>query len=116
MRRELGVFQTKWRNDNPLFESSEELAEIQGHAAGKDYSKDYNYLAGRQDYRSTQSAKTLPTNTQSVAEQSSSLADKVVKGSGTRAEKTIQLQDMIDKGLPVPEWMIQAYELTPKSD
>ena len=52
----------------------------------------------------------------SVAEQSSSLADKVVKGSGTREEKTTQLQDMIDKGLPVPEWMIQAYELTPKSD
>ena len=61
-------------------------------------------------------AKKLPANTPSVAEQSSSLADKVLKGSDTREEKKNKLQDMIDKGLPVPEWMIQAYELTPKSD
>jgi hypothetical protein len=115
-KRQLDIFKTKWKRENPLFETPEELLDIQEHAAGKDYSKDYNYQAGKQTYRSTQAAKTFPTNTQSVAEQSSSLADKVVKGSGTRAEKTIQLQDMIDKGLPVPEWMIQAYELTPKSD
>ena len=116
MRRQLNLFKREWRKENPLFESAEEIAEIEGHAAGQGYGKDYNYQSGRQSYRSSQTAKKLPANTQSVAEQSSSLADKVVKGSGAREEKTIQLQDMIDKGLPVPEWMIQAYELTPKSD
>jgi len=113
MRRELGVFQTKWRKDNPLFESAEELAEIQGHAAGKDYSKDYNYLAGRQNYRSAQAAKETPKA--SVDQQSQTLAEEILRSGKTREEKKAQLQTMIDNGLPVPTYMIDLFELKPKS-
>ena len=82
---------------------------------------EYNLLSGRHKNISLQNTvdkqktadKQTPSQTANVDEKAQITAKQIVEDKNLdRATKKQYLQDMLDGGLPVDEFIIQAYELT----
>ena len=118
-------FAASWRKDNPLFDEAEtnNLVSLgKGDAAalesgGYTIGEGFNYGERRQQYRSIQAGGEVspgqpPASAQSIKNQSFSLAQEIEQNTEMSFEdKKVELQSMLDKGLPLPQYMINNFGL-----
>tara|TARA_R110000824_G_scaffold348706_2_gene535430 strand:- start:280 stop:1845 length:1566 start_codon:yes stop_codon:yes gene_type:complete len=123
--REMDKFAASWRKDNPLFDEAEtnNLVSLgKGDAAalesgGYTIGEGFNYGERRQQYRSIQAGGEVspgqpPASAQSIKNQSFSLAQEIEQNTEMSFEdKKVELQSMLDKGLPLPQYMINNFGL-----
>jgi len=127
-KRALDRFAATWQRDNPIFDD-EEFETLSGVARGEldamaklgvggkgaGLAEGFDVNASKQQYRQIQAAKENVGGAaevrSNIASQSENLADSIAKSDQTFDEKKELLQQMLDGGLSVPDYIIENFQL-----
>jgi hypothetical protein len=127
-KRALDRFAATWQRDNPIFDD-EEFETLSGVARGEldamaklgvggkgaGLAEGFDVNASKQQYRQIQAAKENVGGAaevrSNIASQSENLADSIAKSDQTFDEKKELLQEMLDGGLSVPDYIIENFQL-----